>query len=612
MIASFASLVSRAFSRTSLRKDGTADLGLGLSRRAGRSPQLLEQLEQRKIMSVVPDNHTILKFDTTYGDVYFELFNDDAPITVANFLNYVNQDRLDGTIFHRMTKVATAGIDILQGGGYTMDETIATDAPIVLEDTGKSNVKGTLAMARTQTLNSATSQFFINVNANVTLDTAGGGYAVFGQIIKGQDVIDQIFALRTVAVNPFPNLPVTPAYDSGSPGQEDLVFLESASVVSREQYRAVAGSSISGAVNAQDQLIITSLGLDGRSQVFSPDSQEYWEYQNLRTLTGAPAVTGNLAAFYDPKTGLKHAVGPSAAGLILFTGAANGTWTYSNLTTTVSGGQIIEGEVTVFTSTDGFVHVAGMSDSGDLVEWQQVGTASNWAWDFHNISDEDLATRGLSTPSFSGRLTSYVTAWNGLNIVGLDSNGDIQGVWWAPGIDQNLWTTNNISDVVNAPALSGGLTVYLTSWYATNIVGITQDGHVSVTWWLPEFEGNWRTDDLTSLFGGALLVGNTVSSFVTPWGATNIGGLDSSGKLWVYWWAPGIANNAWAVTDMSTAVPAGTKPMVGRITGVTSPANTINLIGTAANGDVMRYYWSPTGDQLWKADDVSYLASIAD
>ncbi|GMV26140.1 MAG: hypothetical protein AMXMBFR58_21710 [Phycisphaerae bacterium] len=612
-------------------------LGLGrttmVARTAGRDVSrdgLFMELERRIAFSVAPDNHTIVKFDTAYGDIYVELFDDVAPITVANFLSYINTDRLNETFFHRMIKKQNnVGIDILQGGGFYFEDgdgeptAVTTDAPIVLETTGKSNVRGTIAMARTSVPNSATSGFYFNVQDNLSLDPTGPntGYAVFGQVVMGMDVIDQIFALRTFDLDgsnsqTYDDVVVTSHYNPNSSGgvtEADLVYLTDASVVNRAEYRAVAGSPVDGAVNAQDQLIISALGLNGRAEVFSPDSEGQWQYQNLTALTGSPTLTGNIEVFYDPKTGLKHAVGPSLSGLILFTQSAAGSWSYTNLTTTVAGGQIIEGEVTVFTTTDGFVYVAGMADNGDLVAFRQTGTATSWVWEFHNFSTQDLAPRGLDTPAFTGRLTSFVTAWNGLNIVGLDGNGEIQAIWWAPGIDQNLWTSTNLSDAVGAPKFTGGLTVYLTSWFATNIVGITEEGHVSATWWVATAGGGdelWRTSDLTALFDGPLLVGNTISSFVTPWGATNIGGLDSNGKLYVYWWAPASGAGNWTVTDMSTAVPAGTKPMVGRITGVTSPANTINLVGTASNGDVMRYYWSPVGDQLWKADDVSYLASL--
>ncbi|MCC6428415.1 MAG: peptidylprolyl isomerase [Phycisphaerales bacterium] len=598
--------------------------------------QLLQPLEQRIALSVVPpDGHSILKFDTTYGNIFIELFDDDAPLTVANFLTWVNSDKLNGSFFHRMVKKGDpqGGIDILQGGGFTFEtggipQDVANedDPTLVLETTGHSNLAGTIAMARTSVPNSAQSGFFFNVTDNTVLDPTepDNGYAVFGQVVEGMDVIQTIFALKRSDLDPddpnartYDNVPVTPHFEiaDGAITEEDLVYLEDASVVSRSTYRAVAGSPVDGSVNTQDQLFITSLGLDGRAEVFTPSaSPDPWVYQNVKALTGAPSISGNLAAFHDYKTGLRHAVGPSANGLILFTQGANGTWSFSNLTTSVAGGKIIEGEVTVFTTTDGFVYIAGMADDGHLVAFRQEGTASNWAWALHDFTSQDLEPRGLTTPAFAGRLTSFVTSWNALNIVGLDGDGEIQAVWWAPGIEGDLWTTNNLSEQVGAPAFTGGLTVYLTSWNAINIVGITQAGNVSATYWAPEFQ--WATVDLTAyisdLTGSAApqLVGSTISSFVTPWGATNIAGLDANGKLWVYWWAPASGDGNWTFTDMSTTVPAGTKPMVGRITGVTSPANTINLVGTASNGDVMRYYWNPTNDLGWQADDVSYLASL--
>jgi hypothetical protein len=363
---------------------------------------------------------------------------------------------------------------------------------------------------------------------------------------------------------------------------------------------------VSGASNSADTLAITSLGLDGSSHAFVPAGGGLWTFTNLSGATGAPTVTGNLTVFYDVRDGLRHAVGPSAAGVILFTEASNGTWTFRNLTSE-TGGAVVTGKMTVFTSTDGVVHAAGLTSNGHLVVYRETGPGA--AWEFRDLTTQDLQVRGLTTPAFVGDLTSYVTSWNGLNIVGLDSGGKIQVVWWAPGIDQGLWTASNLSDITGAPTLTGGLTVYLTSWQATNIVGITQDGHVSVTWWLPTFGGNWNTNDLTSQFSGPTLQASTITSYVTPWGATNIAGLDPNGTLFIYWWTP-AAGSDWVVTNLIAALPAGTKPMVGQITGVTSPAATINLVGTAQNGDVMRYSWNAADGLGWQDEDISYLASI--
>ena len=139
-----------------------------------------------------------VKFVTSAGDIVVELDAAKAPKTVANFLQYVKSGHYDGTIFHRV-------IDnfMIQGGGMTTDmKEKETRAPIPLESrNGLTNQRGTLAMARTSDPNSATSQFFINVKDNDFLNQEksrdGNGYAVFGKVIEGMDVVDKIKATPT-------------------------------------------------------------------------------------------------------------------------------------------------------------------------------------------------------------------------------------------------------------------------------------------------------------------------------------------------------------------------------------------------------------------------------
>jgi cyclophilin family peptidyl-prolyl cis-trans isomerase len=134
------------------------------------------------------------------GVIEIELFQDKAPITVKNFLQYVDDKHYDGTLFHRVIKTF-----MIQGGGFDQQmNQKKTKAPIVNESTnGLSNVRGTLAMARTGAPNSATSQFFINVVDNDRLDRAqaqdGVGYCVFGKVVKGMDVADKIRDVKTGA-----------------------------------------------------------------------------------------------------------------------------------------------------------------------------------------------------------------------------------------------------------------------------------------------------------------------------------------------------------------------------------------------------------------------------
>jgi cyclophilin family peptidyl-prolyl cis-trans isomerase len=152
----------------------------------------------------------IVALKTSEGVIRLELWADKAPITVKNFLRYVEEGFYDGTIFHRV-------IDnfMLQGGGFTADmvqkkphEPIKNEA-----GNGAKNDLGTLAMARTNVIDSATCQFFINVKDNAFLNhrddsPAGFGYAVFGKVIEGMDVVDKIKKVPTATVGPHQDVPV--------------------------------------------------------------------------------------------------------------------------------------------------------------------------------------------------------------------------------------------------------------------------------------------------------------------------------------------------------------------------------------------------------------------
>jgi peptidyl-prolyl cis-trans isomerase B (cyclophilin B) len=134
--------------------------------------------------------------ETTKGTIELELYAQQAPVTVANFLAYVNEGHYDGTVFHRVIP----GF-MVQGGGFTPDSNQKpTRNPIKLEsNNGLKNDLGTVAMARTNIPDSATSQFFINVANNDFLNYAPGndGYAVFGRVVKGMDVANAIVAVKT-------------------------------------------------------------------------------------------------------------------------------------------------------------------------------------------------------------------------------------------------------------------------------------------------------------------------------------------------------------------------------------------------------------------------------
>jgi cyclophilin family peptidyl-prolyl cis-trans isomerase len=159
---------------------------------------------------VLAAGNPVAVFDTSLGEFKVELLPEQAPETVKNFVQYANDGFYDGTIFHRVISHF-----MIQGGGFTPDmQKKPTRAPIRNEaDNGLSNQRGTIAMARTNDPHSATAQFFINVQDNMNLDYQGGtsartwGYAVFGRVIEGMTVVDDIRFVATSSRPPMADVP---------------------------------------------------------------------------------------------------------------------------------------------------------------------------------------------------------------------------------------------------------------------------------------------------------------------------------------------------------------------------------------------------------------------
>lgn len=185
--------VSSAATRTArCTVTGTGDLKFTVTNTSGGTTFYTQRVS-------VPEPQ--VTFVTTLGTVVMELNPTAAPITVKNFLAYVNQSPsfYNGTIFHRILTGS-----VVQGGGYTSGSIPKTglSSPIALEvGKGLSNLQGTIAMARTDVLNSAQSQFFFNARDNISYDTLSGGYAVFGKVITGLDLIIQISNQPTTEVS---------------------------------------------------------------------------------------------------------------------------------------------------------------------------------------------------------------------------------------------------------------------------------------------------------------------------------------------------------------------------------------------------------------------------
>ncbi|MBM4111429.1 MAG: peptidyl-prolyl cis-trans isomerase [Phycisphaerae bacterium] len=169
------------------------------------------------------------KLATSKGDIILELNETKAPLSVANFVQYIKDGHYDGTTFHRVI-----GNFMIQGGGFTPDmKQKNTRDPIKNEwQNGLKNTRGTIAMARTSIADSATSQFFINVvdNGGLDLPRDGAAYAVFGRVIGGMDVVDAIRQSRTGIKGGMPNVPI-----------EDIIITK-ATLLTAEEAKAAAAS----------------------------------------------------------------------------------------------------------------------------------------------------------------------------------------------------------------------------------------------------------------------------------------------------------------------------------------------------------------------------------
>ncbi len=164
---------------------------------------------QKVVVKTEKESNPLVIFETTKGKMTIELYPKEAPITVENFLTYVNEGFYEGTVFHRVIPRF-----VIQGGGMDADmKRKTTHDPIKNEaDNGLKNLRGTLSMARTNDPNSATSQFFISLVDNTALDKSetSAGYAVFGKVIRGLDIVDSIAKVETTTKGQFRDVPAKP------------------------------------------------------------------------------------------------------------------------------------------------------------------------------------------------------------------------------------------------------------------------------------------------------------------------------------------------------------------------------------------------------------------
>ena len=340
---------------------------------------------------------------------------------------------------------------------------------------------------------------------------------------------------------------------------------------------------------------------NGNPIVYLQEDDGSWTSVDLIGTVGGPTPEGRFSTFVDPETNTSSIVSATASGLAVYGRDAQGSWSVRNLSTEIGAAPIASKPVT-FTTKTGLVYAAGLDAKGGFVAYRQTGkfdAQGRAIWEFDDIAGDDLASQGLSMPDMVGAtLVSYVTAWNGLTIAGLDVNGNIQAAWWVPGMDK--WSVANLSQSTGAPKYIGTISAYLTPWNGINLAGTDENSDLSVVWWVPSFGGQWKISKLNEIFNGPQLLSSTIASWVTPWGGLNISGLTAQGKVVVYWWAPGL--DTWQVTPLSDFITNVDPPVTGVI-GHTARTGVISVMGLSQTGDLVRYWWQPGSD--WTGENIT-------
>lgn len=354
--------------------------------------------------------------------------------------------------------------------------------------------------------------------------------------------------------------------------------------------------------------------------------QEAGEWRPIRISDGS--LLGDdieLGSFVDRHSGLARIVvagarmsALSGKEMRIYTVGRTVAPTVPQLTPGGLPGSSVDRGLTVFTLADGRPAIAGLRDEGSAVMWWEDAANQNGSvdvsigvWEFANLSRAHIeAGRGLVAPVFASNLVGFATAWGGMNIAGIDENGRLQALWWAPGIG-DYWTVSDLSESAGAPVLSGNLSGFVSSWNGMQYTAADAEGSTLAVWWAPGME-SWAATDLTAAIPGApRLDAATAVSLITPWGAQHIFGTDAaSGAAVVYWWAPGM--DAWAAATLDVAagreVSTGGRPLSAHV----SPAGEIRVGGfrdAGADDAPLLLAWSPSSPQ-WALEDLLAAAFV--
>jgi hypothetical protein len=341
------------------------------------------------------------------------------------------------------------------------------------------------------------------------------------------------------------------------------------------------GDSIAG-INVYNELVVIRNTLNGRTSVWT----------GRRLYVGALTPAAEIVAYTDPMDGDKEfvAVADTNFGRSFSVQGNSGIDLTPDLT-----------HLTVFTTGDGVVVLVGVDPRAHL---QMMFHGSFGPWTQVDLTETHFQPQGLPTPHFVSGFSAFVTPWGSDHFVGLDDQGHAEVVWWASGM--TLWRVDDLTASVGsgAPTLTGRLTAFATPWGTLHVNGVDAQGEMTSIWWAPSFGSQWTASRL--LPGGLALDPATLDSYVTAWGGLTISGIDRQGRIAVYWWSS--ESDGWHAEAIAVRPPPASLPALditarpaARAVGSSSQA----IAAAGADGHVLRYSWTVGDADLWNLTDIT-------
>jgi len=399
--------------------------------------------------------------------------------------------------------------------------------------------------------------------------------------------------------------------DAGSPGQgySSATLLNSGAIrtdgsllqpIDDLGVPGAHNSILTSATSGGSGLVITAVNQNGEAILFRRDGVRFiGDTLDVGSDLGGVA---SVVTYIDTRDGGAYAVvRTDQSVLVWFRQNSDGLYT-DGVVLDLGSVTPIASALAVYTSTDGRAHIAGVSADGEVVIYYQTNLSApesldNWA--YNNLSADHLVSQGNPVPTFDAEtlLAPYVTPWGGMNLAGVNTTGQIEVVWWAPG--NVYWNYDNLSAQAGTPALHDGIVAFVGSWGGLHLAGVDSGGRLHTTWWAPGLS-SWVQNDLTTEVGGAVLQGGSLTAYVTDWNGLNIAGInDDTGEAVVYWWTPTTDGWISETLDLGADSPVLIGSLVSAVRG-----NNLNIFASAEDGRMLRLFWYPSQGSEWMTEQV--------